>query len=69
MTSTDAKEKVTAGKQGDTWSVTVNGFYHYQIPEAVIVGGWPTIRTVLAQRNHEAAPQMSSRLRGCMHSR
>lgn len=31
--------KVKAGKHGDMWSVDVNDYEHYQIPEAVIVGG------------------------------
>lgn len=39
VTSADAKARVTATKKGDMWTVTVNDFYHYQIPDAVIVGG------------------------------
>ena len=31
--------KVKASKSGDTWSVDVNDYEHYQIPEAVISGG------------------------------
>ncbi|MBS1132160.1 MAG: hypothetical protein H6R16_3162 [Proteobacteria bacterium] len=31
--------KVKASKHGDMWSVEVNDYEHYQIPEAVIVGG------------------------------
>lgn len=37
VTSADAKEKVTAAKQGDNWMVSVNDFYFYTIPEAVIL--------------------------------
>jgi hypothetical protein len=39
VTSADPTEKVTATKQSGTWSVSVNDFFHYTIPEAVIVGG------------------------------
>ncbi len=39
VTSSDPKEKVTVGKKGDTWSVAVNDFDYYEIPDAVIVGG------------------------------
>jgi hypothetical protein len=39
VTSADPKEKVTATKKGDSWTVSVNDYYHYVIPEAVIVGG------------------------------
>lgn len=39
VTSSDPKEKVTASKQGDNWSISVNDFYFYVIPEAVIDGG------------------------------
>lgn len=39
VTSADPKEKVNATKEGDNWSVGVNEFYFYTIPEAVIVGG------------------------------
>jgi predicted secreted protein len=35
----DAGAKVKAGKKGDLWSVEVNDYEHYQIPEAVILGG------------------------------
>lgn len=38
-TSTNPGEKVTSEKQGDNWSISVNDFYFYVIPEAVIVGG------------------------------
>lgn len=31
--------KVKASKSGDLWSVDVNDYEHYQIPEAVILGG------------------------------
>lgn len=37
VTAPDAKLK--AAKHGDTWSIEVNDFERYQIPEAVIVGG------------------------------
>jgi hypothetical protein len=39
VTSADPKEKVTVVKQGDNWSITIDNFQHYLIPEAVIVGG------------------------------
>jgi len=39
VTSPDPKEKVTAEKQGDNWSISVNDFYFYVIPDAVISGG------------------------------
>lgn len=35
----DANGKVKAEKDGDMWSVEVNDYEHYQIPEAVISGG------------------------------
>ncbi len=37
--SSEAGSKVKAGKQGDTWSIEVNDYEHYQIPEAMIFGG------------------------------
>ena len=39
VTSADAGEKVKSEKQGDNWSIGINEFYYYTIPEAVIVGG------------------------------
>jgi len=39
VTSTKADEKVTFEKKGDEWSITVNGFQYYSIPDAVIIGG------------------------------
>jgi hypothetical protein len=39
VTSSDAKEKVTASRQGDDWQISVNDFYFYTIPDAFIVGG------------------------------
>ncbi len=39
VTSADPKEKVASEKQGDDWSIDVNHFYYYVIPEAVINGG------------------------------
>jgi hypothetical protein len=39
VTSKDPKEKVTFEKQSDDWSINVNNFYFYVIPEAVINGG------------------------------
>lgn len=39
VTSADPKEKVKFEKQGDSWSISVNDFYFYVIPEAVINGG------------------------------
>jgi hypothetical protein len=39
VTSFDPKEKVESMKQGDDWSIDVNDFYFYVIPEAVINGG------------------------------
>jgi hypothetical protein len=35
----DADAKVKASKNGDLWSVDVNDYEHYRIPEAVISGG------------------------------
>jgi hypothetical protein len=37
--TSDANAKVKAGKSGDLWSVDVNDYEHYRIPEAVISGG------------------------------
>lgn len=37
--SADGDGKVKATKHGDIWSIDVNDYEHYQIPEAVIVGG------------------------------
>jgi len=37
--TSDAGAKLKAGKKGDLWSVEVNDYEHYQIPEAVILGG------------------------------
>jgi len=37
--SGDSNAKVMAKKEGDTWSVDVNDYEHYRIPEAVITGG------------------------------
>ena len=39
VTSTDPNEKVASEKRGDNWSVGVNDFYYYIIPEAVVSGG------------------------------
>jgi hypothetical protein len=39
VTSADASEKVSAEKLGDHWSIAVNDFYFYTVPEAVILGG------------------------------
>ncbi|NOT54452.1 MAG: hypothetical protein HOP18_07595 [Deltaproteobacteria bacterium] len=39
VTSRDPKEKVTSEKQSDDWSISVNDFYFYVIPDAVINGG------------------------------
>jgi hypothetical protein len=39
VTSPDPKDEVTFEKQGDDWSIGVNDFYYYVIPEAVIDGG------------------------------
>lgn len=36
--STDAGEKIKAVKHGDEWSIEVNDYEHYRIPEAVISG-------------------------------
>jgi hypothetical protein len=38
-TVTSGSEKVKATKRGDEWSVEVNDYEHYTIPEAVISGG------------------------------
>lgn len=37
--SADGGATVKAGKSGDMWSVEVNDYEHYRIPEAVITGG------------------------------
>lgn len=39
VTSTDPKEKVVFEKQTDNWSIEVDDFHFYFIPEAVIDGG------------------------------
>jgi hypothetical protein len=39
VTSHDPKDRVRFEKQGDDWSIGVNEFYFYVIPEAVISGG------------------------------
>jgi hypothetical protein len=39
VTSPDPKAKVTSKKQGDNWLISVDDFYFYIIPEAVISGG------------------------------
>lgn len=39
VTSRDPARKVTASKAGDDWSISVNEFLFYTIPEAVISGG------------------------------
>lgn len=39
VTSSNPEEKVSAEKRGDEWSIGVNDFYYYTIPEAVILGG------------------------------
>lgn len=39
VTSPDPEAKVTSEKQGDSWSIGVDDFYFYVIPEAVISGG------------------------------
>lgn len=39
VTSANASEKVTVEKHGDMYLVSVNGYYFYSIPDAVIVGG------------------------------
>ena len=39
VTSAKPDEKVTFEKKGDEWSIAVNGFQYYSIPDAVIVGG------------------------------
>lgn len=36
---TSGSEKVRASKSGDLWTIEVNDYEHYQIPEAVISGG------------------------------
>ena len=38
-TVTSGKEKVKASKAGDLWTIEVNDYEHYQIPESVILGG------------------------------
>jgi len=37
--TSDADAKVKASKGSDVWSVDVNDYEHYRIPEAVISGG------------------------------
>ncbi len=37
--TSDGDAKVKASKSGDVWSVDVNDYEHYRIPEAVISGG------------------------------
>lgn len=37
--TSDASAMVKTGKTGDLWSVDVNDYEHYQIPDAVISGG------------------------------
>jgi len=39
VTSAAASEKVKFEKHGDDWSISINDFYFYSIPEAVIDGG------------------------------
>jgi hypothetical protein len=39
VTIPDPGYTVTSEKQGDSWSIGVNDFYFYLIPEAVISGG------------------------------
>jgi hypothetical protein len=39
VTSRDPARGVSAQKQGDDWSIAVDNFHYYSIPEAVIVGG------------------------------
>ena len=36
---TSGNDKVKASKSGDLWTIEVNDYEHYQIPEAVISGG------------------------------
>lgn len=38
VTSSDPNDKVTFEKKGDDWSIGINDFYYYVIPEAVIDG-------------------------------
>jgi hypothetical protein len=38
-TVTSGSDKVKASKAGDMWTIEVNDYEHYQIPEAVISGG------------------------------
>jgi hypothetical protein len=37
--TSDAGTRIKASKSGDLWSVEVNDYEHYRIPEAVISGG------------------------------
>ena len=37
--TSDAASKVKASKDGDMWSIEVNDYEHYRIPEAMIFGG------------------------------
>jgi hypothetical protein len=38
-TVTSGNEKVKASKSGDMWTIEVNDYEHYEVPEAVISGG------------------------------
>jgi hypothetical protein len=37
--TSDAGAKVQASRSGDLWSVDVNDYEHYRIPDAVVSGG------------------------------
>jgi hypothetical protein len=39
VTSPNAKTRVKAEKKGDEWSIAIDDFHFYSIPEAVIAGG------------------------------
>ena len=39
VTTTDASARLQAEKQGDEWSIGINDYEFYTIPEAVIRGG------------------------------
>jgi hypothetical protein len=38
-TVTSGNDKVKASKSGDVWTIEVNDYEHYQVPEAVVAGG------------------------------
>ena len=39
LTTPDRSVRLTVGKQGDEWSIGMNGAERFLIPEAIVVGG------------------------------